>query len=188
MKNCDRPVQFGVRVRLSGVVTVPEGHSPNCSASENWKEILISSFVETRFKNVLGRSTVLQRVDWFWHQENSMHLCEEAVALVAHNANDYRQILIKQNHLSSTLPDLDPVAQVLLLVSPLSDYVFGTVLETGEMFSTHILFVQQEEYNRGATVQNCLGQNLQTNCSIAKPNSDATPPSSLSLALIGGGI
>ncbi|MBU7585682.1 MAG: hypothetical protein KAF91_22825 [Nostoc sp. TH1S01] len=181
MKNYDHPVTNAGRVRLSGVVTVPYADSQN----GQWKEILISSFVETRFKNVLARTTVLQRVDWFWHSEDSLHLCSEAVALVAHNANDYRQILIKHNQLASTLPDLDPVAEVLLLVSPLQNFVFGTVLETGEMFSTHILFVQQEQYNRGATVQKCLGQNSTT---VAQNRSDATPPSSLSLAGIGGYI
>ncbi|MBD2452368.1 hypothetical protein H6G76_35770 [Nostoc sp. FACHB-152] len=178
MKNYDHPVTNTGWVRLSGVVTAPYADSQN----GQWKEILISS-VETRFKNVLARATVLQRLDWFWHSDSSMHLCEEAVALVAHNANDYRQILIKQNHLASTLPDLDPVAEVLLLVSPQSDYVFGTVLETGEKFSTHILFVQQKQYNRGANVQKCLGQNSTT---VAQSNSDATPPSSLSFAGIGG--
>jgi hypothetical protein len=173
MKNCDRPATEGIRVRLSGVVTVPYADSHN----EQWKEILISSFVETRFKNVLTRATVLQRVDWFWHQPNSMQLCEEAVAVVANNTNDYRQILIKQNHLASTLPDLDPDAEVLLLVSSEQDFVFGTSLLTGEMFSTHILFVQE-----------CLRQNSQTNFSIAKPNWDAVKSSSKAYAGIGGYI
>ncbi|MBE9210867.1 hypothetical protein IQ244_31080 [Nostoc sp. LEGE 06077] len=173
MKNCDRPIQEGIRVRLSGVVTVPYADSQN----GQWKEILISSFLETRFKNVLARTTVLQRVDWLWHQENSMHLCKEAVALAAENTNDYRQILIKQNHLASTLPDLDPVAEVLLLVAPWQDFVFGTVIETGEMFSTHILFVQE-----------CWRQNSQTNFSIAKPNSNAVKPNSKAYARVGGYI
>ncbi|MBD2472819.1 hypothetical protein [Nostoc sp. FACHB-145] len=181
MKNYDLPVKDAGRVRLSGVVTAPYEHSQN----EQWKEILIGSFVETRFKNVLARATVLQRVDWFWHQESSLHLCEGAVALVANNTNDYRQILIKHQNLASTLQDLDAFAEVLLLISPLEDFVFGTVLETLEMFSTHILFVQQKQYHRGATVQKCLGQNSTT---VAQSNSDAIKPSSLSIAGIGGGI
>ncbi|MBD2472607.1 hypothetical protein [Nostoc sp. FACHB-145] len=181
MTNKKYPIPEGSRVLLSGVVTTP--HNPNCFAS--WKEILISSFVETRFKNVLARAAVLRRANWFWHNHSSLHLCEGAVALVADNTNDYRQILIKQNHLTSTLQDLDEQAEVLLLVSPLRDFVFGTMLESGEMFSTHILFVQQKQYNRGATVQKCLGQNCPT---VAQSNSDAIKPSSLSIAGIGGGI
>ncbi|MBW4566428.1 MAG: hypothetical protein KME32_36345 [Mojavia pulchra JT2-VF2] len=162
MKNNDRPVLHTGRVRLSGVVTAPHGHSPNCSASGAWKEILISSFVETRFKNVLARTTVLPKVGWFWHHPNSTHVTDEAVALIAYNTNDYKQILIKHNQLTNTLQDLDPVAEVLLLISPVEDFVFGTVSETREMFSTHILFVQK-----------CYGQNSQANLSIAHPNSCA---------------
>lgn len=183
MKNYDRPVQQEIRVRLSGVVTVPHRHSANCSASGNWKKILIGSFAETRFKNVLGRTTVLQRVDCFWHQENSLHLCEEAVALVANNTNDYRQILIKHWNLANTLQDLDAFAEVLLLISPLEDFVFGTVLGTGEMFSTHILFVQQKQYNRGTSVPKRLEHNSPgANFSIAPHNWDATKPTSKAYA------
>ncbi|MBD2451980.1 hypothetical protein H6G76_33670 [Nostoc sp. FACHB-152] len=183
MKKNNPPVKDAGRVRLSGVVTAPYEHSQN----EQWKEILIGSFVETRFKNVLARATVLPRVDWFWHQESSLHLCEEAAAIIADNANDYRQILIKHNQLASTLPDLDPVAEVLLLVSPSSNFVFGTVLETLEMFSTHILFVQKEQQSRGETVQECLRHSSGTKFSIAPHNWDVTKPTSKVYANSAGG-
>ncbi|BBD63177.1 hypothetical protein NIES2109_60270 (plasmid) [Nostoc sp. HK-01] len=181
MKKNNSPVTDTGRIKLSSVVTAPYAHSQN----GQWKERLISSFVQTRFKNVLARATVLPKVNCFWHSHSSMQLCKEAVALVADNTNDYRQILTKHNHLASTLEDLDPVTEVLLLISPQEDYVFGTVLETFEMFSTHIRFVQQKQYNRCAAVQKCLGQNSRT---VAQSNSDAIEPSSLSFAEIGGYI
>lgn len=147
MKNNDHPAQEGIRVKLSGVVTALHDHTPNCSASKQWKEVLISSFVERRFQRVLARGIVLPRVSWFWHCFFNTHISDKAVALIADNTNDYRQILFKHNQLASTLQDLDPHAEVLLLISPVQDYVFGTVLETFEMFSTHILFTQQKQYS-----------------------------------------
>lgn len=142
MKNNDRPVKEEIDVKLSGVVTA-QSFSPNCSTSGVWKGILISSFVETRFQNVLRRATLLQRTSWFWHRECSIDLCDRAIAIIACSSNDYRQLLIKQNQLANAVIELDPEAELLLLISPIQDYVFATVLETGEIFSTHILFRQQ---------------------------------------------
>ncbi|WP_341531747.1 hypothetical protein WKK05_39230 (plasmid) [Nostoc sp. UHCC 0302] len=101
-----------------------------------------SYFRETRFQNVLTRAALLERTNWFWHRGNSTQISDHAVAIIACSSNDFKQILIKQNQLANTVFELDPQAELLLLVSPELDFVFGTVLETGEMFSTHILFTQ----------------------------------------------
>ncbi|MCC5640160.1 hypothetical protein LC593_30885 [Nostoc sp. CHAB 5844] len=139
MKSNDRPAPEGSRVKLSGVVTAPH---PEHFALEAWKELLIASFVETRFQNVLARARVLQPIKWFWHSLSNTHISDKAVAIIADNTNDYRQILIKHNQLTNTVKDLHPEAEVLLLVSPEQDFVFGAILETGEIFSTHILFTE----------------------------------------------
>ncbi|RCJ40104.1 hypothetical protein A6770_38210 [Nostoc minutum NIES-26] len=122
-----------------------QSFSPNCSKSQVWKEILINSFVETRFQNVLKRATLLQQTSWFWHRECSTKLCDRALAIIACSINDYRQLLIKQNQLANTVIELDPEAELLLLISPLQDFVFGTVLSTLESFCTHILFTQNKQ-------------------------------------------
>ncbi|WZF22038.1 hypothetical protein WKK05_40470 (plasmid) [Nostoc sp. UHCC 0302] len=98
-----------------------------------------SYFRETHFQNVLTRAALLERTNWFWHRGNSIHISNRAVAIISATSNDYKQILIKQNQLVNTVFELDPQAELLLLISPELDFVFGTVLETGEMFSTHIL-------------------------------------------------
>ncbi|RCJ40941.1 hypothetical protein A6770_36845 [Nostoc minutum NIES-26] len=114
-------------------------------ALEKWKRIFISSFVETRFQNVLKKATLLQRTSWFWHRECSTDLCDRAIAIIAATSNDYRQLLIKQNQLATAVIELDPEAELLLLISPLQDFVFGTVLSTGESFCTHILLIQNKQ-------------------------------------------
>jgi len=144
VSNQECSIEQGVRVKLSGVVSA-HSQSPNCSTSQVWKEILTSSFVETRFQNVLKRATLLQRTSWFWHRECSTELCDRAVAIIAATSNDYRQLLIKQNQLANAVIELDPEAELLLLISPLQDFVFGTVLSTGESFCTHILLIHNKQ-------------------------------------------
>ncbi|WP_341531448.1 hypothetical protein WKK05_37710 (plasmid) [Nostoc sp. UHCC 0302] len=136
MKNGDRPIQEGVGYRLSGVVCVPS-QQPNFDVQQKW---IISSFAETRFQNVLKRARILPKTSWFWHHKNKTQLCEKALAIISVTANDYIQALTKRYQLTNALIELDPQAELLLLISPELDFVFGTVLETGEMFSTHILF------------------------------------------------
>ncbi|MBE9038878.1 hypothetical protein, partial [aff. Roholtiella sp. LEGE 12411] len=111
MKNGKSPIKEVVEVRLSGVVSVP--HTPhNSDALEKW---IISSFRETRFQNVLKRATVRSRLSWFWHHLNHTHLSDRAIAIIACNTNDYKQILIKQNQLAQTVQELDPESELLLL-------------------------------------------------------------------------
>ncbi|HEY9799763.1 MAG TPA: hypothetical protein V6D25_05335 [Leptolyngbyaceae cyanobacterium] len=134
--------------KLSGVVTVADDHS---TKAVGWKQRLISSFAQARFQNVLCRATVLPRVNWAWHSSGGMQLCEEAIAIIAQDTNDYRQILIRCNHLANTLQDLDASAALLLMISPGQDFAFGIDLTTGEFFSTHILLTQKK-----STLNNCV--------------------------------
>ncbi len=75
-----------------------------------------------------------------------------AIAIIACSTNDYKQILIKQNQLAQTVQELDPQAELLLLISSDQNFVFGTVLETGEVFSTHILLREQKQSSRRVPV------------------------------------
>jgi hypothetical protein len=143
-KNDKYPIQEGVEVRLSGVVSAPHASHLNFDALEKW---IISSFKETRFKNVLQRARVLPQTSWFWHHLNHTQLSGAAIAILASNTNDYKQILIKQNQLAHAVQELNPQAELLLLISSDQNFVFGTVLSTFESFSTHILFRQKKEQN-----------------------------------------
>ncbi|MBD2505011.1 hypothetical protein H6G83_31165 [Anabaena azotica FACHB-119] len=140
MKNQDHETPL-FSCKLAGVVTVPDNHSLSAVA---WKKKLISSFPQPRFKDVLTRATVLPRVSWFWHSCEMMQICQQAIAIIASDTDDYRQILINCNHLSSTLQDLDASAALLLMISPGQDFVFGLNLTTGEFFSTHIVLTQKQ--------------------------------------------
>ncbi len=144
MINQECPIEQGVGVRLSGVVRVPPLELSS-DALEKWKRVFISSFVDTHFQNVLKRATLLQQTSWFWHRECSTELCDRAIAIIAATSNDYRQLLIKQNQLANTVIELDSEAELLLLISPLQDFVFGTVLSTRDSFCTHILFIHNKE-------------------------------------------
>ncbi|NDJ25935.1 hypothetical protein GS682_30995 [Nostoc sp. B(2019)] len=148
-KNDKYPIKEGVEVRLSGVVCVPHTTPLNFDALNNW---IISSFKETRFKNVLQRARVLPQTSWFWHHLNHTHLSEAAIAIIACNTNDYKQILIKQNQLAQAVQELNPQAELLLLISSDQNFVFGTVLETLESFSTHILLREQKLSSRRVPV------------------------------------
>ncbi|MBD6621086.1 hypothetical protein FNW02_36580 [Komarekiella sp. 'clone 1'] len=77
-----------------------------------------------------------------------MHLSDRAIAIIACNTNDYKQILIKQNQLAQAVQELDQQAELLLLISPDQNFVFGTVLSTLESFSTHILLREQKQRSR----------------------------------------
>lgn len=139
--------------KLAGVVTVPDDHSFNAVA---WKQKLISSFAQAYIRDALARATILPRVSWFWHSCELMQICHEAIAIIAQDTNDYRQILINCHHLSSTLQDLDPSAALLLMISPGQDFAFGADLTTGEMFSTHIVLTQRRPSNFGSQKQLAL--------------------------------
>ncbi len=141
-------IQEGVGVRLSGVVSAPHTIHLNFDALDKW---IISSFKETRFRNVLQRARVLPQTSWFWHRESNTHISDLAVAIIACNTNDYKQILIKQNQLASAVQELHPKSELLLLISPDQNFVFGTVLETGESFSAHILFTENKEESWGGS-------------------------------------
>ncbi|NDJ26096.1 hypothetical protein GS682_31885 [Nostoc sp. B(2019)] len=149
MKNDKYPIKEGVEVRLSGVVCVPHTPHLNSDALDKW---ILSSFRETRFQNVLKRARVLPQTSWFWHHLNHTQLSEMAIAIIACSTNDYKQILIKQNQLAQTVQELDPQAELLLLISSDQNFVFGTVLETGEVFSTHILLREQKQSSRRVPV------------------------------------
>ncbi|MBD6620637.1 hypothetical protein FNW02_33930 [Komarekiella sp. 'clone 1'] len=142
MKNDKCPIQEGVEVRLSGVVSVPHTPPLNSDALEKW---IISSFKETRFKNVLQRARMLPQTSWFWHRENNTQLSELAIAIVSATINDYIQILTKRYQLAQAVQELDPKSELLLLIAPDTTYVFGTVLSTLESFSTHILFTHKKQ-------------------------------------------
>ncbi|MBW4690105.1 MAG: hypothetical protein KME40_34765 [Komarekiella atlantica HA4396-MV6] len=81
--------------------------------------------------------------------KSSMHISDLAIAIIACNTNDYKQILIKQNQLAQAVQELAPQSELLLLISSDQNFVFGTVLETLEVFSTHILFTQKKESREG---------------------------------------
>lgn len=159
MKNQERATPlFSCKVKLSGVVSYD--HSQDCCAGA-WKQRLISSFAQVRFRNVLARATVLPRVNWFWHSCGLTQLCSEAIAIIAQDTNDYREILINCHHLANTLQENDPSAALLLMISPGQDFAFGTDLATGEFFSTHIVLTQkQRPSNPGSQKQlalnNCI--------------------------------
>ncbi|WP_226889734.1 hypothetical protein [Nostoc sp. MG11] len=142
MINGKCPAKIGVK--LSGVVSVSRTPHLNFDALQKW---IISSFKETRFKNVLQRARVLPQTSWFWHHLNHTQLSEAAIAIIASNTNDYKQILIKQNQLAQAVQELAPQSELLLLISSDQNFVFGTVLSTLESFSTHILFRQKKEQN-----------------------------------------
>ncbi|MBW4678478.1 MAG: hypothetical protein KME52_32255 [Desmonostoc geniculatum HA4340-LM1] len=127
-----------------GVVRVPPLEL-SLDALEKWKRVFISSFVDTRFQNVLKRAALLQRTSLFWYRECSTELCDRAIAIIGATSNDYRQLLIKQNQLANAVIESDPEAELLLLISPLQDFVFGTVLSTGDSFCTHILFIHNKQ-------------------------------------------
>ncbi|HEY9799149.1 MAG TPA: hypothetical protein V6D25_02230 [Leptolyngbyaceae cyanobacterium] len=155
MKNQENPTPL-FSCKLSGVVTYD--HSLSAVA---WKQRLISSFAQSRFKDVLTRATLLPRVNWAWHSCGGMQLCDWAIAVIAQDTNDYRQILINCHHLASALQDLDPSATLLLMVSPGQDFAFGIDLTTGEFFSTHIVLTQKQRPNnpdsqKKLTLNNCV--------------------------------
>ncbi|WP_224095595.1 hypothetical protein [Nostoc sp. MS1] len=108
--------QDSCKLKLSGMVTLMYDHSPDCLAGA-WKQRLINSFIQPRFRNVLARTTVLRRVSWFWHCPGVTQLCSDVIAIIADGTNDYRQILIKYNHLANTLQDLDPSNAFLLVIA-----------------------------------------------------------------------
>lgn len=143
MKNQEHPTSlFSCKVKLSGVVTVPYDHNLTAGL---WKQRLISSFPQAYIRDALARATVLPRVSWFWHSCGGMQICHEAIAIVAQDTDDYRNILIECHELASNLQKLDPSAALLLMVSPGQDFVFGADLSTGEFFSTHILLTQKQQ-------------------------------------------
>jgi hypothetical protein len=146
VKNGKCPIKEAVKVKLSGVVSVPHTPHHNSDALEKW---IISSFSETRFQNVLKRATVRSRLSWFWHHLNQTHLSDRAIAIISATINDYIQVLTKRYQLVETVRELDPLAELLLLIDPEQDFVFGIVLSTGEFFSTHILLCQKREGSKG---------------------------------------
>ena len=175
MKNQEHPIRlFSCQVKLSGVVTYD--HNQDCAAGE-WKQRLISSFAQARFKNVLTRATALPRVNWAWHNCGGMQLCDEAIAIIAQDTNDYRQILINCHHLASALQDLDASAALLLMVSPGQDFAFGINLTTGEFFSTHILLTQkQQPTQKKLTPNNCVPLPVKRQGALCRGQGEITSP------------
>ncbi|MBE9037020.1 hypothetical protein, partial [aff. Roholtiella sp. LEGE 12411] len=143
MKNGKSPIKERVEVRLSGVVSAPHTPHLNFDSLSKWilssfretrfQNVLKRATVRSRYCWFWHHSCSGSRLKGKGQGENtrplpltpdplpdfflksSMQMSDRAIAIIACNTNDYKQILIKQNQLAQTVQELDPESELLLL-------------------------------------------------------------------------